>query len=101
VWKSPKEFCELMWEHAFVYEEVVLDAYTFAWNTEFDPHNITHDENPNNRVQALKPYPPTCGSFSSVNAVRPATLLCTSVLCLVKSCGNAASCQAAARFVCH
>jgi hypothetical protein len=55
---------------AFVYEPVPLHGYSFAWNTDLDPHNISQIDNPNNRIEATRPFPPQCPSYSDARLVQ-------------------------------
>ena len=79
VWKDSKEWCELLWDGAFVYERHEAKAYSFAWNAssletdEWSPQ--THADNPNNRIFTNKDWPLPCPSQGGT-VVRPAYRPC-------------------------
>lgn len=67
-----KEFCEMVWDGAFVYGEHEADSYSIGWNDAVlgtDPYVYT--ENPNNAVNPDVPYPANCPGFDATTEVRP------------------------------
>eukprot|EP00892_Ulva_mutabilis_P010740 jgi/Ulvmu1/8038/UM004_0275.1 len=64
IWTDSKEWCELLWDGAFVYERHEAKAYSFAWNAssletdDWSPQ--MHADNPNNRVFANRAWPEPC-----------------------------------------
>lgn len=66
VWSTPKEWCELLWDNSFVYQQHEKAAYSLAWNdavfTEVLGESM-NPGNPNNRVLPNRAYPEPCASY--------------------------------------